>query len=150
MDFWKVTHTASVPVPRLAFCADRRNFYFGPTEASGVRTSQVVLLAAYPRPADVDADTMYSPEGQEYTRDIRKCSVRDLFDLPPASGTWTGTNASWQYSINVMVREAAALDREMQQKKGQWLKMENMLILALGLAAGAGALNIMSLSSAAA
>ena len=49
-----------------------------------------------------------------------------------------------------MVREAAALDREMQTKKGAWLNKENVLILALGIAAAAGTLNIMSLSGQAA
>ena len=126
-DYWRITHIASAHLPRLAFAAEPRNYFFGSTDQAGLRTARLVLLATMP----------VAQDPTERTRDIRRCKAKDLYDLPPGVGDWAGTSAREQYAILQQVRHAADMARLLlRSKKAKLVTTENLLVLAFTIGAG--------------
>ena len=131
-EFWHITHIGQVPLPRLSFIGERENYYFGSTDEAGVLTAQCILLKAQP---------CHEPR----TKDLRDCTIPDLYSLPPGVGNWAGTSARGQYAIITQVKNAAKAAQLLgHQNPRNLLNRENMILLLFSLGGAAAVVNLMS------
>ena len=106
---------AMVPLPRLAFVAERGNYYFGAGKQSGVLGGRILLAC---------------PE-EDAGKDIREMHVRELLALEAGEGNWNGRAGKAGMAFITKVQRAAELDvlASTPKKKGVSAKTGAMVLL---------------------
>lgn len=121
-----IPYGAIVPLPRMTFVAEKGNYYFGNGANAGVLGGRILLKC---------------PASEGF--DMREATVRDLLNLEPGEGDWTGTAGGAGYALVNSIRRSAALDRLVNSPKKSPFTAKNGLLFALGVMAAIAALNLL-------
>ena len=119
-----IPHAAITSMPRLGFCAEP-GYYFGSTREAGISQGRILLQT----------------RGDE---NMLNMAVRDLYNLHPGAGDWTGTAAKSGGAIVEDTCNLADADREIAGRKASPITLKNGILLLFIILAAVGMVNIMS------